>query len=274
MINREDYKDWEKQIINTVYKNKKKSKKKSKNKSNSKGEIYFPTNNHPIHVTKKKVVIVLDFVNKDNIKLSDLVSKSNKSNKSQIPIKDSIQLYHIGNSKIDDVSLGLDERAEEFKFPALDLGGLTNVKQKPGLKIKLLSNRFLLKHNTKITKKLLDDIYDHWLKLSDKKTFYNASKMAFRKFMESVIKFLKNNRDKYNGVYIRYYKLPNDKRIVLTSSDIYNMTGHYYLRNYAKGDDNYGQSIRPNKSLYCSVTKQFITPNIYKRNIMNEYVLN
>ena len=303
IVNKDRYAEWEKQIIKQFYKTKKTKKtnetktntnetkktktnetktkktktkktktKKTKTKTKKANETnqILPTNNNPLYAIKHKFVVVLDFIKTNNIALSKLVT-GNKI--ADIPEKANISLYHTGNRKIDTVSLGLDKTDNIFRHPAFDLGGLTNYKQHLGKNHDLYDKQFEITQKTIITDKLLDEILSCWKKYYGITRFYGYDKKELKKVIKSVIKYLHENTDKYNGVYLKFNKIADEYRVIVTSHDIKAATGDYYIRIYGKGDDNYAEKIKPTASLYCAVTNSFITPNINKPNILNEYAV-
>ena len=220
-------------------------------------------------MTKQKIIIVFDFINIDNVELSKLVTDNKIS---QLSEKTDIFLYHTANHKLDTVSLGLNKPEKLFTHPAVDLGGLTNLRQMLKTTPELYDKQFEITHKTIITEKLLDDILNCWKNYYGKTKFYGYDNKDLKKVIQSLIKYLHNNTDKYNGVYLKFSKLEDEYRIIATSHDIQAVSGNYYSRIYGKGDDNYAKKIKPNSSLYCAVTNIHVTPNINRQNILNEYI--
>ena len=73
-------------------------------------------------------------------------------------------------------------------------------------------------------------------------------------------------------VTLRFYLLPPEHRVVVTSSDVKAATGgKYYLRTYDNSGGAYAKAS-DGKGLYCGVTDGFITPNLRESNIVMEYV--
>lgn len=260
-INKEKYSNFEKEIGNNFY------------ISKSYKTNLVPTNGKPSIVKNNKVVISLDFINKDGKYLSELV-KNNKIK--DLPEADYISLYHIGNQKYDKVKFGYDSSKKMFLYPCCDFGGLTNYRQKLGETSKLSKSGIKISKNSSDLK-IINNIYENWKKRSKKDRFYGKIKQKLSLFLKSVIKYL-NLQSDFSNVIIKFWKVPPIKKIVYTSKDISKFNGNYYIRVFGEGDNKYAKKINPNKNLYCSIMKPewnpellVITPNINKNNILNEY---
>ena len=246
MINKQTYELWEQNIINNLY------------IDDSKKTKLIPTNNNYSIVKRIKTIIFINFINDKRQFYNLVINNSIES----LPIKHKIKLHHIGNNKLDGVSSGLDNNT--FYYPATDNGGLTNLKQKLGTKVTIKKIKFKMtdKTNLKITNK----IYSQWLKYSQKSRFKGNIKPKLYKFIKSLKQYLICN---YHNCYICFHTLPTEHRIIYTSHDIKKLTGKYYKRVFDK--DYYAEEVKPNNKLFCSITKDFITPNINTINILNEY---
>ena len=73
---------------------------------------------------------------------------------------------------------------------------------------------------------------------------------------------------KNNYAILHFYKRPSKHRIVITSDDILKKTGRYYVRIY--GGKHHAKELK-NTKYYTTVEKTFITSNINKMNLNNEY---
>ena len=241
IIDKETFYKWQEEIINTYYTDK-----------HIKTDL-IPSDNKPSFLLQSKVIIVLDFDN-----LSKNVSKT------ELPVKHKISLFHIGKMKDDLVSLGYEN--DTFSYPALDFGGLTNYKQKLGKRNDFLPTYFGLEKSTDITKNL-DKIYNSWKKYNKKDRLYGNMKVKMNKFLRSAVMFLDSSN--YTKMYVRFIKLPEAHRVLVSSSDIKNLTGNYYERLF-KGDKEFAKTSS-GKDLYCAIQKEFINTNINKYNLLNEY---
>jgi len=237
------YKQWEKSVIEHFY---------NKSKSTS---LKLPKDNSPLYAYKNKVILVLNFITND-APISEKVEKGNKD----LPKKEYINLYHIGEKKINKTSSGLKDN--DFFYPAIDTGGLTNYKQQLGTKPKFLEKKFLIDNNVKkVSQKTINEIYKTWKLYSDKKRFYGNLKKELSKAIHSIDK----------DCFLQFVKLPLEYRVTATSKNVYNKTKHYYNRLY--GNDNYAKEVKPRKGMYCGIGEKFITPDINKNNILNEYTI-
>jgi hypothetical protein len=291
-INKDKYSEWESKIISKFYTSQLKlkgnqhtlhyaSKTQSKlTKKNTNDMLDLPTDKHPKQLYKNKIAIVIDFVSNDNNELSKLIQKGNinisiNSSSKILPEKHSIPLFHIGNNKLDDVSFGwkkIDNGIIEFAHPSFDLAGLTNYKQLEKTKAPLLPKKFTFNKNlSKVDMtELLSNIHKQWLAYSNKRAFYKYSSNKIQKILQSIINYLHTNPN-YKEVKLCFIKFPIEYRVITTSNDIFSSTGKYYKRTYGKGDDQFAEEIKPNKNLYCGITDKYVTPNLNKFNILNEY---
>ena len=234
------YKDWEQNIIKTFY-------KKDKSKS-----IKLPINNYPLYAYKEKIMLVINFIDDDGI---DILTKT-RNNYDNIPERQHLELYHIGEKSLSSVSFGLKDN--EVSFPGIDVGGLTTYRQNKGENIMPFQS-IKYKLDEKVSSETINSIYKTWKKYAGKNRFYGNIKEELTKAIRSIKK----------KCFIQFYKVPKEFRVICTSFDIYNKTGNYYNRIF--GSKDYAKITKPRKDLYCSITNKYITPNINKNNILNEY---
>jgi hypothetical protein len=242
MISKQKYAEWEKNIIQQLIPETKKI-----NKSHS----LVPSNTTPSIVFKNKIIVVVDYFY-HNKPVSELLKT-----KKDCPKKRKIELYHLGKKTIDKVSYGLDKEGV-FKFPATDFGGLTNYSLNIGETPKFCKTPSFITSDDL----LHATVYNTWLRLSKKHKFYGNIKSGLSKFINSI-----NTK-----AYIRFKRLPKERRILYTAEYIKRRFSKYYIRNFKGNDDTYAYEIDP-KGLYCAITDNYITPNINKMNILNEYNL-
>jgi hypothetical protein len=155
-------------------------------------------------------------------------------------------------------SSGLD--GTDFFYPAIDTGGLTNYRQKLGQSNRFLPKRFLVDEKN-LNINLIDKIYKTWKRYSGKTRFYGNIKQGLTRALHSI------KRD----CYIQFVKLPIENRVICTSNDVYKTIGKYYTRLY--GNSDYAKLVKPRKSMYCGISEKFITPDINRNNILNEYTI-
>ena len=237
------YKQWEKNVINNFY-NFDNVKKKSK-------VLSVPLNNKELYAYKNKVTLVLNFIN-DGIPISEVVE-----NNGSLPPKKYIDLYHIGEKQINKTSYGLNN--SEFFYPAIDAGGLTNYKQKVRTKPDFLAKRIHIQNQ--VTEKTIDNIYKTWKRYAGKTRFYGNLKKELSKAIHSI----------QNECFIQFVKVPLEYRVIVTSHDIFNKLGIYYTRVY--GNPVYAKETKPREGMYCGIAEKYVTPDINKNNILNEYTV-
>ena len=260
MISKEEYQKFENRISEDLYHEKK-----------IKTDL-VPRIGKPSVIELNKVILVLDFVNKDGKSMSQLIKDKNINNINETSY---VSLYHIGNKKKDTVKIGYDKDKNMVIFPATDFGGLTNYRLRVGNRDELSKTKINIIQSSNINN-VLNDIYYTWKKLSKKNRLYGGIKNKLKLFITSVIKYI-HSQEEFKSVNIRFWKMPKIRRIVYTSYDIYKMMGVYYLRVYGKGDSNYAKITKHSRNIFCSISKStwenktHITPNINRNNILNEY---
>ena len=153
-----------------------------------------------------------------------------------------------------------------FKHPAIDVGGLTNLRQKLGERVDFEGP------STSWGPGASDDVEDVARALASQ---WNELAMeAFEPPKASdLVMWLRSVARAMGDVTLRFYLLPPEHRVVVTSSDVKAATGgKYYLRTYDNSGGAYAKAS-DGKGLYCGVTDGFITPNLRESNIvMREYV--
>jgi len=246
-ISKEVYKQWEKKIIDHYY---------SKEKKHT---PIIPKNKKPSHLLQTKYILFLDF----NGVYEKVSSKSVKL--AELPTKHKKLIYHIGKKTNDEVSFGYDSDDNEFKYPALDLGGNSVFRSKLKTKYETLLNSKFSKDTS--SKELSNTIYDTWCQLLDKKSLYGVSAKDIEKWLNSLKKLI----DDEEHIILRFYKLPTRHRIVVTQSDIRKLTGNYYERLYGMSEEEYAKNTT-DKSFYTIVEEFFANSNITKKNLLNEYI--
>ena len=246
IIDKDAFLKWQQQIIDEYYTDK-----------HLKTEL-IPKKNEPAVLKQSKVILVLDF--------NKLSTDVDKKRKKELPKKHKISLFHVGKMKDDLVSLGYED--DTFSYPGLDFGGLTNYKQKLGKQNEFLPTYFGLEKSPDITKNL-DKIYNTWKRYNKKNRIYGNMKVKMNKFLRSAVMFL--HLSNYTKMYVRFVKLPEAHRVLVSSSDIKNLTGNYYERIF-KGDKEFAKTSS-GKDLFCAIQKGLptVNTNINKYNLLNEY---
>ena len=173
-----------------------------------------------------------------------------------------VQLWHIGKQKADGVRLGLDDGV--YKYPACDVGGLTNVKQKLGEAVAFAGTPVAWGAASGAADGVAAAIVAQWARL--------AQKTLAPTLVKDVAKFLESLRASTIGdVTLRFFAPPAEHRVVVTSADVKAATGgKYYTRVFGGGDVFASES--DGAGLYCGVTAKFITPNLNEGNLSMEYV--
>jgi len=246
-ITKEEYDEWENEIISFFY-----------DKKHKKTDL-IPVNGKPSYLKQSKYIIVVNF---NNIK-KEISKKGVK--KEKLPKKEKITMYHIGDKKKGKVSYGFDEEDNVFKYPALDFGGLTNFKQEFG-KTYRMNGSFRIDKDTSL-KKLSDELYKEWKILMKKNRFYGKIKEGLLKWLESLQLLLKKGN---NYALLHFFKLPSRHRIIVTKDDILKATGNYYVRAESSDVGKFAKKSI-NKKYYTIVQENLINTNINKMNLLNEY---
>lgn len=247
----------------------------------------IPTPGNPTYVIRNKVVLMVDPVYRENMgngtvfqQLTDSYEELHSEKyQTEPPKKHKIELYHIGNKKLEMVSFGLDNDGV-FSFPALDLGGLTNYKVHSEDYEDIDDMEFIQLidvENIDQKKDQAKQILEKWHSISGKKQFIGIKEEDIIPFIDSVNQYVKNTPE-YQSAIIRFAALPEEYRILVDPKDIKKLTGNYYIRDYSGNDDSY--ALTPKKTdqqLYLAVStnpktdEPFITPNLNVNNIFNEY---
>ena len=89
----------------------------------------MPTDGAPVHLRKEKYILVADASTSSGNPLSAEVAAGASW---ALPAQTYVQLHHLGKGEADGVRFGYEAAAGVFKHPAIDVGGLTNLRQKLG----------------------------------------------------------------------------------------------------------------------------------------------
>jgi hypothetical protein len=239
------YKDWEQAIIANFYKKPQSQHSVSKNLQ--------PTDGRPVYAYKNKVMLVVNFICPDGI---DTLAKTVEKHP-DLPERTHVTMYHLGNKSTEGVSSGL--KGNEVSFPVIDVGGLTTYRHIVGTPSPVGMKSKRIRITSEVTQKTIDAIYQIWKKYAGKDRFYGNVKAGLALAIRSI------NMD----AYIQFYKVPVEYRVICTSNDIFKHTGHYYNRLF--GNPKYAKEVKPKEHQYCAITGSYITPNINRNNLLNEY---
>ena len=169
-----------------------------------------------------------------------------------------MKLWHIGNQALDGVSYGQDDKV--FKYPACDLGGLTNVMQMLGDNPPFEKQTY---SSTKgnILNPLPSMLFDAWMQLINKELPAT--------FKVDLGKWVKSVTDEFKGEEVKFafFRQPHQHRVIATSSDVIQKTGGYYVRVF--GGDAFARES-DGKGVFCCVNETSIVPNYNEFNIRYE----
>lgn len=229
-----------------------------------------PTIGNPTKVTQQKIILVVDPI----LENGELASTQDVSS---LPPKSKYKVYHSGKGKEDKVSYGYDDEDDVSKLIAIDLGGLTNLKIKPGETPQFIGTTQTYMKGDSL-EKYAGPLFAEWRNLS--KTNIGVQNLGSQEDEDNLKKVLNTiqnnfiNKNDFRGVEFKFKLQPPANRVLVCPQDIVRLTGHYYVRDF--GDKKvYATKATPSqlKTLYCAVdAKGFVTPNINDKNIKNEYV--
>jgi hypothetical protein len=241
MKSESEYRDWEKSVVKHFF------------KAGTSNILQPPRDGSPLYATKNKVTVVLNFVDEMGTLDSQKVSSSK-----ELPEKEYINLYHIGEKRINKTARGQNDG--DFFYPAIDTGGLTNYKQKIGTKPNFLKHKYFIDPK-RVTQKTILDVYKTWKKYSNKARFYGNILYGFSKAIRSI----------KTRCFVQFVKVQPETRVIYTSRDVYDKMGKYYIRLYGN-KTTYAKEVKPRSGMFCGVTGSYVTPDLNHKNILNEYV--
>lgn len=158
-----------------------------------------------------------------------------------------LRMHHIGSGKPDGVKIGTDPDRGVVLHPATDTGGLTNYRHPAAARPVFHGRSFPLRRK----------------RLSGKARLFGGVKDGLRRWLRTCPE----------ESVIRFRRLPPEKRVVVPAADVLRATGAYMLRVFGEGDDRYATVVGRGDlvGLFCAVTPDFVTPNINRNNLRNEY---
>merc|ERR1712241_1086955 len=202
-------------------------------------------------LSKEKVILVA-------LPLSggDLIEKvSGPLPASELPNKTKLMLWHAGKQKEDKVDDGV------FKYPAFDVGGLTNCRQTLGGEPPKFEGAAHVVDPQNDLQALSAALHEEWGTLLEK--------VLPEEVRDNLFKFLVSVRKEVpDGATLRFHRLKAEHRVVVTPADVKELTGHYY-------DRRFGSEVHAVESdgdgLYCAVADEYVTSNINQKNLAIEY---
>jgi hypothetical protein len=260
VVPKETYVSWEKEVLSLKV-------RKNTPRTSKAVATTIPKKDAPVSVLRQKVAIIVDFVGKDNVAMSEHTTQNTLA---QLFPRTDIQLHHIGNRRGDAVKCGYDREKGMVSFPGTDCGGLMNYRQSVNTPCELSKSSYVI-DPTRPVQNITTSVYKKWLALSHKDKFYGNMKRNVTSFITSVVDYIKQS-DVFESAHLRFWTLPVEPKIIFTAKDIKRHTGTYYQRIYGKGDEKFAERVAPTKTMFCAVTTdKFITSNITKLNLQNEY---
>jgi len=236
-VSKEVYQAWERDVINT----------------------YFGKADH--RFVKKKVLV---FAYRQRDIHSLVAARRRTAERVSLFEKTKIQLYHAGKGDSDGVSYGFDREKGDFKFPATDTGGLTNAVAKVSSPFRFVPVPACATES---------EAYAMWKQASGVSSFSPPSDRPsspsvfsnFRRWVRSV-------KDEDSRFKLGLWSPPNEVRFVVPARQVKDQIGCYFVRVF--GDES--AFARPAsetelETLLCSVAETFVTPNLNRANLRNEY---
>jgi len=243
-----DYKKWEREVIDTFY------------TTEQKMTALFPEYGCPSVVKKEKVIAVV---------LAGsgwMVSKVADSETIELPERTDISLFHIGKQKVDGVGYGYSGTKKEFVHPGVDVGGLTNYRQPHGKPADFVPDVKVVVSPECDSVVVGNQLYDTWNRLAPK-----ALPEELKQSLAEVVKTIKAVHGE-QGAELRFWQPPPEHRVLVTSQEVKERTGRYYVRLFGKDASKGAHAIESDGAdLFAGVSKTSITPNINANNIGMEY---
>lgn len=180
----------------------------------------------------------------------------------RLQTKKKVSLFHMGKGKEDFVSYGKEQEGDSsvFKFAGTDTGGLTNVKVREDEGIRLFA------FEGEVEKGKTDSLFSAWLSLSKKKAFFpeRETREGFDAWVESVLLL-------YPLAKFGFWSPPSERRVILPAKKVKEKVGTYFVRSF--GSDTHAREADEEEmgSLFCGISETYITPNLNRKNLENEY---
>ena len=216
----------------------------------------LPTDGAPSVLSKEKFILVAD---------AGFAAQVASGAAGGLPAHQHVQLWHLGKQKADGVRFGLAEEDGLFKHPALDVGGLTNLRQKLGEAATFAGDGVAVGDGA-AADAAADALVSQWKALA-KRELPPTLAADIAKFVGSVAAAM----GEY-GVTLRLHALPPEHRVVVTPADVVAATGRYLVRVFDGGSGAPHAKASDGAGLYCGVSATFVTPNLSSENLESEYV--
>ncbi|CAK0855145.1 unnamed protein product [Prorocentrum cordatum] len=238
-----EYQEWERLVVSEFYRR-------------EKGTTEVPKPGFPASVLKEKVIAV---VLAGEAREVDAVAKSITG---LLPSKSVIMLYHIGKGKKDGVGYGFSEGKREMMYPAIDAGGLTNCRQKIGDTVEFESEEVRVRVGDQ-SRDVANQLFSSWNAVAPKK-LPDRLKHEFIQVILSIQKAFPE------GAVLRFLRLPVEHRVLVTSQDVKEKTGKYYVRLFGQGHEAHAEES-DGVGLFAGVSEKYVNPNINLSNLELEY---
>jgi hypothetical protein len=188
------------------------------------------------------------------------------SGEAGLPTEVTRKLYHLGKGKLDGVADGLHKSGTKFRYPCLDLGGLTNYHHQLGTPAKFVSAgpgvADVQMDSTTDLAQLARTLHARWCELT--------GKVLGDELATSLLAWLVSVSSAMGAATLRFHPTDVEHRVLVTASDVRAKTGRYLLRVFGGTSFAIEATNDEARKLYCAVTDKFITPNINERNILLE----
>ena len=168
-----------------------------------------------------------------------------------LPKVKQVQLWHAGKKELDSVKYGCDSD-DMFKFPAWDVGGLTNFNQPIGTPANFDPANSVQWDSSSESVRFTGDRLNALAPFSDKA---KDERPRLGEWLTSVQNL------NWGKVTLRLHALAPEHRVLVTPHDVKQKTGYYFVRVFTGNDDSYARKST-GQSLYCGVTSTYITPNL------------
>jgi hypothetical protein len=241
-----------------------------------------PTDGHPTYALRRKTMLAVDFVMAGGQSMREAVQKGERK---RLPPKQKLLLYHAAKGKADRVSVGVERSANGkymFKYPAADVGGLTNFNQALGQGDGgLVGPAVVAITRNSSPEALRDEVYGAWLRAAGQRSFGRGTRRNCGKFLASLVAFLASDRGRalaVGGARLHCVTMPDERRVLMTAKDAARATGgRYYKRTYSQNPTDFARPCEPGAGDYVSVARNeddvaFVTANLNARNVRSEYV--
>lgn len=247
-ISAADYKQWERKVIDAFFVREKIA------------TGLVPEHGRPSVVKKEKVIAV--------VLAGDgwMVSKVTDSDTTDLPAKSAINLFHIGKQTVDGVGYGYNSAKEEFVHPGVDVGGLTNYIQPHGTAADFVSDAKVMVRPDCDSDAVGNQLFNTWSKLAPK-----AFPEDLKRSLAELVKSIKAVHGEH-GAELRFWQTPPEHWVLVTSQEVRERTGKYYVRLFGTDASKDAHAIESDgEDLFAGVSENFIIPNINAKNISAEY---